>query len=100
MDLLVHGDRCKWPTYVVVMTTIMIMPSPTVSPRLRFKLRIFRRYRGAKPLQHLLLSLHGAIEAAALRARTLGDDELSNWAPGLSLFSMQHETQFCRVFRS
>lgn len=50
--------------------------------------------------QHLLLSLHSAIEAAALRARTLGDDELSNWAPGLSLFSMQHETQYCRVYRS
>jgi urease accessory protein len=50
--------------------------------------------------QHLLLSLHSAIEAAALRARTLSDDELSNWAPGLSLFSMQHETQYCRVYRS
>jgi urease accessory protein len=50
--------------------------------------------------QHLLLSLHSEIEAAALRARTLPDDELSNWAPGLSLFSMQHETQYCRVYRS
>jgi urease accessory protein len=50
--------------------------------------------------QHLLLSLHGAIEAVALRARMLSDDELSNWAPGLSLFSMQHETQYCRVYRS
>jgi urease accessory protein len=50
--------------------------------------------------QHLLLSLHSAIEAAALRARTVPDDELSNWAPGLSLFSMQHETQYCRVYRS
>jgi urease accessory protein len=50
--------------------------------------------------QHLLLSLHSAIEAAALRARMLADDELSNWAPGLSLFSMQHETQYCRVYRS
>jgi urease accessory protein len=50
--------------------------------------------------QRLLLSLHGTIEAAALRARALGDDELSNWAPGLSLFSMQHETQYSRVYRS
>ena len=50
--------------------------------------------------QHLLLSLHGTIEAAALRARMLPDDDLSNWAPGLSLFSMQHETQYCRVYRS
>jgi urease accessory protein len=50
--------------------------------------------------QRLLLSLHGAIEAAALRARTVADDELSNWAPGLSLFSMQHEIQYSRVYRS
>jgi urease accessory protein len=50
--------------------------------------------------QRLLLSLHDAIEAAALRARMLGDDELSNWAPGLSLFSMQHETQYSRIYRS
>jgi urease accessory protein len=50
--------------------------------------------------QHLLLSLHAAIEASALRARTIADDELSNWTPGLSLLSMQHETQYCRVYRS
>lgn len=50
--------------------------------------------------QRLLLSLHGAIQAAALRARMLADDDLSNWVPGLSLLSMQHETQYCRVYRS
>ena len=50
--------------------------------------------------QRILLSLHGAIQAAALRARMLADDDLSNWVPGLSLLSMQHETQYCRVYRS
>jgi urease accessory protein len=50
--------------------------------------------------QSLLLSLHDAIEKAALRAQQLDDDELSNWAPGLSLLSMQHETQYSRIYRS
>jgi urease accessory protein len=50
--------------------------------------------------QHLLLSLHPSLEATALCARSLTDDELSNWSPGLSLLSMQHETQYCRVYRS
>lgn len=50
--------------------------------------------------QRLLLSLHPAIEAAARRAQSLEDDELSNWAPGLSLLSMQHEVQYSRIFRS
>ena len=50
--------------------------------------------------QRLLLSLTEAIEAAAMTARTLGDDELSNWSPGLSLLSMQHEVQYSRLYRS
>ncbi|MCG7756265.1 MAG: urease accessory protein UreF, partial [Nitrosomonas sp.] len=50
--------------------------------------------------QSLLLSLHDAIEKTALRAQQLDDDELSNWAPGLSLLSMQHETQYSRIYRS
>jgi urease accessory protein len=50
--------------------------------------------------QRLLLSLHPLIEAASLHARGLGDDELSNWAPGLSLLSMRHETQYSRIYRS
>ncbi len=50
--------------------------------------------------QSLLFSLHAAIEKAALRAQQLDDDELSNWAPGLSLLSMQHETQYSRIYRS
>lgn len=50
--------------------------------------------------QRLLLSLHPAIEAAAHRAQRLEDDELCNWAPGLSLLSMQHEGQYSRIYRS
>lgn len=50
--------------------------------------------------QSLLLSLHSAIEHAAQHAQQLDDNELSNWAPGLSLLSMQHEIQYSRVYRS
>ena len=50
--------------------------------------------------QSLLLSLHPVIEKAALRAQQLNDEELSNWAPGLSLLSIQHETQYSRIYRS
>ena len=50
--------------------------------------------------QRLLLSLTEAIDAAAVTARTLADDELSNWSPGLSLLSMQHEVQYSRLYRS
>jgi len=50
--------------------------------------------------QRLLLSLEPALAAAALTARGLKDDELSNWSPGLSLLSMQHEVQYSRLYRS
>lgn len=50
--------------------------------------------------QRLLLSLEPALTAAAYYARTLNDEELSNWSPGLSLLSMQHEVQFSRLYRS
>lgn len=50
--------------------------------------------------QRLLLSLSSEIAAAATRAQQLADDELSNWAPGLSLLSMQHEIQYSRLYRS
>ena len=50
--------------------------------------------------QRLLLSLRPDLEAAADRARALGDDDLSNWSPGLSLLSMRHEAQHGRLYRS
>jgi urease accessory protein len=50
--------------------------------------------------QRLLLSLAPEIERAAAIARTLGDDDMSNWAPGLSMLSMRHEVQHGRLYRS
>jgi urease accessory protein len=50
--------------------------------------------------QRLLLSLRPELEAAARTAQQLSDDELSNWSPGLSLLSMQHEVQYSRLYRS
>ncbi|MFM2088145.1 MAG: hypothetical protein RLZZ237_3014 [Pseudomonadota bacterium] len=50
--------------------------------------------------QRLLLSLRPELEAAALMARTLPDDEIGNWTPGLSLLSMRHELQYSRLYRS
>lgn len=50
--------------------------------------------------QRLLLSLRPELEKAAQLAQGLADDELSNWSPGLSLLSMQHEVQYSRLYRS
>jgi len=50
--------------------------------------------------QRLLLSLQPELQLAAETAQQLADDDLSNWSPGLSLLSMQHEEQFSRLYRS
>jgi urease accessory protein len=50
--------------------------------------------------QRLLLSLRLELELAAQHAQQLQDAELSNWSPGLSLLSMQHEVQYSRLYRS
>jgi urease accessory protein len=50
--------------------------------------------------QRLLLSLSAELERAADTAQALADGELSNWSPGLSLLSMQHEIQYSRLYRS
>lgn len=50
--------------------------------------------------QRLLLSLQPELETAARYAEQLQDHELSNWSPGLSLMSMQHEVQYSRLYRS
>ena len=50
--------------------------------------------------QRLLLSLRPELEQAARTAQHIPDDEMSNWAPGLSLLSMQHEVQYSRLYRS
>lgn len=50
--------------------------------------------------QRLLLSLAPDLERAAAHAREMGDDEMSNWAPGLSILSMRQEVQHGRLYRS
>ena len=50
--------------------------------------------------QRMLLKLEDSVAYAAHTALTLEDNEISNWTPGLSLLSMQHETQYSRIFRS
>jgi urease accessory protein len=50
--------------------------------------------------QRLLLALRPDIERAATAARTLADEELSSWAPGLAQLSMYHEVQSGRLYRS
>jgi urease accessory protein len=50
--------------------------------------------------QRLLLSLAPELERAAESARICADEEISNWSPGLSLLSMQHEVQYSRLYRS
>lgn len=50
--------------------------------------------------QQLLLQLHSEIEAATSEIITLSDDDLYSCSWGLALASMQHETQYSRLFRS
>lgn len=47
--------------------------------------------------QRILLSLGSRLEAIAARAQTV---ELANFAPGLAVLSVKHETQYSRLFRS
>jgi urease accessory protein len=50
--------------------------------------------------QQLLLDLHPLFSAVALEIIALEDDQLACCSWGLSLASMQHETQYTRLFRS
>lgn len=50
--------------------------------------------------QQLLLNLQPSLIAAIPDILTLKDDDLSSCAWGLALASMQHETQYSRLFRS
>ena len=50
--------------------------------------------------QRALLEISLKIPAAVKIAVALGDDELSNFAPGLSVAGCRHETQYSRLFRS
>ncbi len=50
--------------------------------------------------QQLLLQLHPEMETAATTIAKLTDEELYSCNWGLALASMQHETQYSRLFRS
>ena len=50
--------------------------------------------------QRMLFELGARVPATVARARSIGDDEISTFAPGLALASSRHETQYTRLFRS
>jgi len=50
--------------------------------------------------QRILLDLAQRIAGGVESAAALGDEDLSNLAPGLALLSARHETQYSRIFRS
>lgn len=50
--------------------------------------------------QGLLNELIPDIERAAANAALVGDEDLTNFAPGFAIISAQHETQYSRLFRS
>lgn len=50
--------------------------------------------------QRILWHLHGLVPAAVEKAMTLQDDEMSSSLPQYAMLSMQHETQYSRLFRS
>lgn len=50
--------------------------------------------------QRILWHLHQEIPAVIERALALKDDELSSASPNYAMLSMQHETQYSRLFRS
>ncbi|NCW78012.1 MAG: urease accessory protein UreF [Oxalobacteraceae bacterium] len=50
--------------------------------------------------QRMLLSLSALLQKSASIAMTISDDNMSNWSPGLSILSMQHEVQYSRLYRS
>ena len=50
--------------------------------------------------QRTLFSLGARLPTLIERASTLPDDEISNFAPGLTFAGCRHETQYSRLFRS
>lgn len=50
--------------------------------------------------QRMLAALGAPVAAAVEAAMTLSDDAISTFAPGFSLASAHHETQYSRLFRS
>ena len=50
--------------------------------------------------QRILATVSAGIPAIVARAASLPDDDISNFAPGLTLAAIRHETQYSRLFRS
>jgi urease accessory protein len=50
--------------------------------------------------QRMLVALGARIPAAVTLARSIADEDMSTFAPGLAIASSRHETQYTRLFRS
>ena len=50
--------------------------------------------------QRMLVALGAQIPAAVTLARSIADEDMSTFAPGLAIASSRHETQYTRLFRS
>jgi urease accessory protein len=50
--------------------------------------------------QRMLLSLGNLLPAVTEKAKSIRDEDLGNFAPGLAMLSSKHETQYSRLFRS
>jgi urease accessory protein len=50
--------------------------------------------------QRILAAVSAGMPAIVARAATLPDEDISNFAPGLTLAAIRHETQYSRLFRS
>ncbi len=50
--------------------------------------------------QRMLMRLGARIPGLATRARSIADEDMSTFAPGLAIASSRHETQYSRLFRS
>jgi urease accessory protein len=50
--------------------------------------------------QRMLVALAERIAAASSLARSIPDDDIRTFAPGLAIASSRHETQYSRLFRS
>ena len=50
--------------------------------------------------QRILLSLGNLLPAMVEKAKSLKEEDLGNFVPGLAMLSSMHETQYSRLFRS
>ena len=107
MEILLAQSELPLPTSLACAAVALEVPAPSVVLGMLFSWAENQALVCVKSIplgqvagQRLLLSLRPELEAAAQTAMSLADDELSNWAPGLSLLSMQHEVQYSRLYRS